>query len=156
MNAIAWTRTIRASDLQENIKSDLLLHRAQETREAIGAAAREWRDIHVAREAALSRLTEFGAQGICDLPPDALVRLVDDLSTRGQELAEFIPLRRLRRRLDAVGLSEFLAACDKHSVEPAVFPTLFEAIVAERRAPQRARPRGWQTTALSRGASASV
>jgi uncharacterized protein DUF4011/AAA domain-containing protein len=101
MNAIAWTRSIRASDLQENIKSDLLSHRAQETCEAIGAAAGEWRDIHVAREAALSRLTEFGAQGMCDLPPVALVRLIDDLSTRGRELAEFIPLRRLRRRLDA-------------------------------------------------------
>jgi hypothetical protein len=112
MNAIAWTRSIRASDLQENIKSDLLSHRAQETREAIGAAAGEWRDIHVAREAALSRLTEFGAQGMCDLPPDDLVRLIDDLSTRGHELAEFIPLRRLRRRLDAVGLSEFLAASE--------------------------------------------
>ena len=118
MNAIAWTRSIRASDLHDNIKSDLLSHRAKETREAIGAAAGEWRDIQVAREAALSHLTEFGAQGICDLPPDDLVRLVDDLSTRGQELGEFIPLRRLRRHLDAVGLSEFLAACDRHSVEP--------------------------------------
>jgi len=39
MNAIAWTRSIRASDLQDNIKSDLLAHRAKETREAIGAAA---------------------------------------------------------------------------------------------------------------------
>ena len=134
MNAIAWTRTISASDLQDNIKSDLLLHQAKETREAIGAAVREWRDIQVAREAALSRLTELGAQGICELPPDALVQLVDDLSTRREELAEFIPLRRLRRRLDAVGLSEFLAACDRHSVEPSRIPALFEAIVAERRA----------------------
>ena len=142
MKAIAWTRSIRASDLQDNIKSDLLSHRAQETCEAIGAAAGEWRDIQLAREEALSRLTEFGAQGMCDLPPDDLVRLVDDLSTRGQELAEFIPLRRLRQRLDAVGLSEFLAACDRHSVEPGRIPVLFEAIVAERRAAAARRAEG--------------
>src|SRR5208337_2177893 len=31
MKAIAWTRSIRASDLQDYIKSDLLSHRAKET-----------------------------------------------------------------------------------------------------------------------------
>ncbi len=142
MKAIAWTRSIRASDLQDNSKSDLLSHRAKETCEAIGAAAGEWRDIHVAREEALSRLTEFGAQGICQLPPDDLVRLINDLSTRSHELAEFIPLRRLRRQLDANGLSEFLAACDRQSVEPGRIPVLFEAIVAERRAAAARRAEG--------------
>ena len=142
MKAIAWTRSIRASDLQDNIKSDLLSHRSKETCEAIGAAAGEWREIHVAREEALSHLTEFGAQGMCDLPPDDLVRLIDDLSTRSHELAEFIPLRRLRRQLDADGLSEFLAACDRHSVEPGRIPVLFEAIVAERRAAAARRAEG--------------
>ena len=150
MNAIAWARSIRASDLQDNVKSDLLSHRAKETCEAIGAAAGEWRYIHKAREVALSRLTEFGAQGICDLPPDDLVRLIDDLSTRGHELAEFIPLRRLRRKLDADGLSEFLTACDAHSVEPGRIPVLFEAIVAERRAATARRAEG---LAANNGAS---
>jgi Protein of unknown function (DUF4011)/REase_MTES_1575/AAA domain len=142
MKAIAWTRSIRASDLRDTVKSDLLSYRAKETCEVIGAAVREWRFIHEARELALSRLTEFGAQGICDLPPDDLVRLIDDLSTRGHELAEFIPLRRMRRKLDADGLSEFLAACDRHSVEPDRIPVLFEAIVAERRAAVARRAEG--------------
>ena len=79
---------------------------------------------------------------MCDLPPGDLVRLIDDLSTRGEELGEFIPLRRLRRHLDAVGLSEFLAACDMHSVEPDRIPVLFEAIVAERRAAAARRAEG--------------
>ena len=142
MNAIAWTRSIRASDLQDNIKSDLLSHRAKETCEAIGAAAGEWRDIHVAREAALSRLTEFGAQGICDLPPDDLVRLIDDLSTRGHELAEFIPLRRLRRRSTRSDCRSFWPPATAHSVEPSRIPVLFEAIVAERRAAAARRAEG--------------
>src|SRR5271166_2692157 len=107
-------------------------------------------DIEVAREAAVSNLNEFGAMGMCDLPPDDLVRLVDDLSTRGQELAEFIALRRLRRRLDAAGLSEFLATCDRNSVEPSRIPLLFEAIVAERRAAAARRAEG---LAANNGAS---
>ena len=142
MKAIAWTRSIRASDLQDTVKSDLLSHRAKETWEAIGAATGEWRDIHVAREEVLARLTEFGSEGVCDLPPDDLVRLIDDLSTRGNELAEFIPLRRLRRQLDANGLSEFLTACDKLSVEPGRIPVVFKAIVAERRAAAARRAEG--------------
>ena len=150
MNAIAWTRSIRASDLQDNIKSDLLLRPAKETREAIGAAASEWGDIQVAHEALLSHLTEFGAQGMCDLPPDDAVRMVDDLSARGHELTDFIALRRLRRKLDAAGLSGFLAACDRHSVEPSRIPLLLEAIVAERRAALARRAEG---LAANNGAS---
>ena len=139
---LAGVRSIQASDLQDSIKSDLLSRRAKETREAIGAAASEWRDIQPAREAVLSHLTDFGAQGMCDLPPDDLVGLVDDLSTRGDELKDFAELRRLRRRLDAAGLSEFLAACDRHSVEPSRIPLLFDAIVVERRAASARRAEG--------------
>ncbi len=142
MYAIAWTRSIHAVDLQDNIKSGLLSDRAKETREAIKMAAGEWREIQAAREAAMSQLMEFGVQGICDLPPNDLMRLVDDLSTRRQELADFIVLRRQRRRLDAAGLSEFLAACDNHSVEPSRIPLLFDAIVAERRAAAARRAEG--------------
>lgn len=142
MKAIAWTRSIRASGLQDNIKADLLSHRTKETCDAIRAAIGDWRNIQSAREEILADLIEFGAHGISDLPPEGLVQLVDDLSIRGPELAEFIPLRRLRQRLDAIGLSEFLVACDRHSVEPNRILALFRAIVAERRAAAARRADG--------------
>ena len=150
MNAIAWIRSVRACQLQETIKSDLLSHRAKVARQAIRAAAGEWRHIRTAHETALSSLRRFGAEGLAGLIPDDLVRLVDDLSTRGQELSEFVGLRRLRRPLDAAGLSEFLAACDRHSVEPGRIPLLFEAFVADRRAASARRAEG---LAANNGAS---
>jgi hypothetical protein len=85
-------------------------------------------------EAARVKLREFGAESVADEAAPELVSLIEDLSARGQELAEFIALRQLRRRLDATGLSDFLAACDRHALEPDRMPALFAAVVAQQRA----------------------
>ena len=70
----------------------------------------------------------------CDIPPDELIPLVDDLAQRRDELAEFVSLRQTRRRLEAQGIAELLAACDKLGVESDRLPEVFAAIVTERKA----------------------
>ncbi len=132
--AIAWIRFIRASDIKEEVKTLLLSHQANEVRENIGQLVREWAAIEVDCEATRTALEEFGAEAIAVMPPSELLPLIDDLSTRDQELSEFVALRQLRHHLEAAGLAEFLTACDRHAVEPGRIPDLFTAVVAERRA----------------------
>jgi len=112
----------------------LLSDRAAETRDEFRRAAAEWQSVEAARGTARAALTEFGAQDVREIPPDELIPLVDDLSGRGDELADFVSLRQRRRRLNAAGLADFLGACDRLWVEPNRLPEVFSALVAERKA----------------------
>ena len=100
----------------------------------IGQVAEEWAAIVADIKTVRGDLEQFGAESLGVRPPSELLPLIEDLSSRETELAQFIALRRQRRRLELEGLTEFLAVCDRHAVEPGRIPELFNATVAERRA----------------------
>ncbi len=150
LQAADWAKAIKRAGVKAEVAEALLSDRAAETRDELRRAAADWRSIEAAGEAALAALSEFGAQDLCEIAPDALIPLVDDLSSRSDELADFVSLRQSGRSLGDLGLADFLATCDRLSVEPHRLPEVFSALVTERKA-SSAR----QTEAL-RGASGTA
>ena len=133
-DAIAWVAAVRAAPIPDDMRERFLTKEANKSYEAVVTAASDWAAIEKDCADALARLREFGAEGLADLPPNELVPLVDDLETRGVELSSFIRIRQLRAKIVAAGLTDFLTACDREVVDPFRIPSLFDALVTERRA----------------------
>lgn len=75
MRAADWVKAVRRAGVKPEVSAALLSDRARETRGEFQCAAAEWRSIDAAGEAALAALIEFGAQDLCELPPDELIPL---------------------------------------------------------------------------------
>ncbi|MBV8105479.1 MAG: DNA2/NAM7 family helicase, partial [Hyphomicrobiales bacterium] len=132
--AIAWVKAVGSAPIPDHLPERLLSGRAVEARKEVAAAAHEWAEIEREFERTLGDLREFGVEGLARLPLDELIPLVDDLVASHVELPSFITIRQQRAKLAAAGLSDFLAACERQSMDPARIPGLFDALVTERRA----------------------
>jgi hypothetical protein len=132
--AISWVKAVCAAPMPRYLHERLLSGQAVEAREAVATAAGEWVDIEKEFEGIARDLREFGVEALASLPPSELLDLVDQLEARQVELPSFINIRQQRGDLAAAGVAEFLATCDRHSVDPARIPGLFETLVTDRRA----------------------
>ena len=132
--AIAWTKAVRSIGLKPNIEARLMSPDAASALEAFHQAASDWKRVVEAGDAALTLLEEFGAADLCEIAPSDVVRLVDRLDGRENELADFVVVKELRGRLGRHGLSGFIDACDRLQLPAERLPDVFEAVVDDRRA----------------------
>jgi hypothetical protein len=140
--AIDWVRVVRRANLRADVAVALLSDRARDTRDKFVQAASDWNAIRVANDAAFANLAEFGAQNICRLETSKLIQLIGELLLRSDELADFVPLRRARKQLDAQGLSSLQSTCDRLLVDQAALPAIFLAVIADYKATAARRSEG--------------
>ncbi len=77
---------------------------------------------------------EFGINCLAQLEPAKLCEITSELLDHRDELRELLGLYRERRRLEALGLKDFIACADQHRIDPQQLPQLMEAILAHRSA----------------------
>ncbi len=75
---------------------------------------------------------EFGVRRLGLFEPAKLSEITSELLDHRDELRELLGLYRERRRLEALGLKEFIACADRHRIEPQQLPQLMEAVLAHR------------------------
>jgi very-short-patch-repair endonuclease len=75
---------------------------------------------------------EFGITRLAQLEPAKLSEITSELLDHRDELRELLGLYRERRRLEALGLKDFIACADQHRIDPQQLPQLMEAVLAHR------------------------